>query len=91
MFFGTPHQGTSSGANLVRSTGVVLTRASEGSVLRELELWSPWTLETNNAFAGIAEGFTITTFWEREPYHGVVVSTNAPQLYVSSNADRNLV
>jgi hypothetical protein len=80
MFFGTPHQGTSSGANLVRRTGDFLARASEGSVLRELGLWSAWTLETNNALASIAEGFTVTTFWEREPFHGVVVGLNAPSL-----------
>ena len=81
MFFGTPHQGTSHGANFIRSTGAAITRASDGSVLRELDLWSPWTLETNNAFAGIAEGFTITTFWEREDYHGIKVMTHASHLH----------
>jgi hypothetical protein len=80
MFFGTPHQGTSAGADHIRSAGATLTRASDGSVLRELKLWSPWTLETNTNFAGIAESFTITTFWERDAYHGVVVSTHASQM-----------
>ena len=81
MFFGTPHQGTSAGADHVRSTGATLTRASDGSVLRELKLWSPWTIETNTNFAGIAEGFTITTFWERENYRGVKVGIHASQPY----------
>lgn len=70
MFFGTPHQGTSAGADHIRSTG-------DGSVVRELKLWSPWTIETNTNFAGIAEGFTITTFWEREDYWGVKVRIQA--------------
>jgi hypothetical protein len=60
MFFGTPHQGTGAGANRVRSTGDFVTWASEGSVLRELDLWSPWTVDTNNVFVGIVNGFTIT-------------------------------
>jgi hypothetical protein len=78
MFFGTPHQGTSSVADHIRSSGATLTRASDGSVLRELKLWSPWTLETNINFAGIADSFAITTFWEREAYHGVVVGFQVP-------------
>jgi hypothetical protein len=80
MFFGTPHQGTGSGANLVRSTGAFLTLASEGIVLRELDLWSPWTIDTNNAFVGIANGFTITTFWKKENLHGVRVRTSTWQV-----------
>jgi len=74
MFFGTPHQGTSSTANHLRAAGATVVRASDGSVLRELELWSPWTIETNNQFVDIAEGFSITTFWEREMLHGVQVN-----------------
>lgn len=41
MFFGTPHQGTNAGAERMRSLGSVFTRASPGSVLDELKLWSP--------------------------------------------------
>jgi hypothetical protein len=59
-----------------------MTRASDGSVMRELKLWSPWTMETNTNFAGIAEGFTITTFWEREDYWGVKVRTHMLQAYI---------
>jgi hypothetical protein len=81
MFFGTPHQGTSSGANLVRSAGAFLTGASEGSVLREMDLWSVWTTDTNSAFVGIADGFTITTFWEKYDLHGVKVQTLSWKVY----------
>lgn len=70
-------------ADHIRSSGATLTRSSDGSVLRELKLWSPWTLETNTNFAGTAESFTITTFWERETYHGIVVRTYASQVYTA--------
>jgi pimeloyl-ACP methyl ester carboxylesterase len=73
MFFGTPHHGTNAGAEKLRSWGAFLARASPGSVLDELGLWSPWSIETNNRFAGIADRFTITTFREREKYRGVQV------------------
>lgn len=51
-----------------------MTRAKEGSVLRELKLWSPSLIEANALFVDIAEGFTITTFFEKEKTHGVQVS-----------------
>ena len=74
MFFGTPHQGTTSVAGFLRRLGASLS--SEGSVLRELECWSPQVLETNSAFlTEIAPKFTITTFWEREKIAGVQVNT----------------
>ena len=76
MFFGTPHQGTNNGSNLVRGAGSLVTNSKEGSVLRELKLWSPWTIETNSLFAGIAEGFTMTTYWEKEDYCGVKVRSS---------------
>jgi hypothetical protein len=50
-------------------------------VLRELDLWSPWTVDTNNAFVGIVNGFTITTFWEKEDLWGVRVMISTWQVY----------
>jgi hypothetical protein len=82
-FFGTPHQGADSVAGFLRGLGSVLTRAREGSVLKELQLWSPSVIETNSLFADIADGFTITTFFETETYRGVQVrhsSRNSPVL-----------
>lgn len=73
MFFGTPHQGTTSTAGFLRRLGAALS--ADASVLRELELWSPQVLETNSAFlTEIAPMFTITTYWEREKISGVQVS-----------------
>lgn len=72
-FFGTPHQGANSVAGFFRGLGSVLTRAKEGSVLKELQLWSPAVLETNTLFAEIADGFTISTFFETNKYLGVQV------------------
>lgn len=43
-------------------------------MLRELDLWSPSLVETNQLWVEIANGFSITTFFEREPYKGVMVS-----------------
>jgi len=72
MFFGTPHQGTTSMAGFLRRLGSVLS--AKASVLRELELWSDQVLETNSFFlAEIAPKLSITTYWEREKIHGVQV------------------
>ena len=72
VFFGTPHQGTSSTAGTLRRLAAAFS--SEASVIRELELWSPQVLETNNAFlTEIAPRFAITTYWEREKTNGIQV------------------
>lgn len=73
MFFGTPHQGTNSLAGFLNNIGIALLRARDGSVLRELALWSPSLIETNTLFIDIAESFTITTFFEKDPTYGVQV------------------
>ncbi|KAK5081052.1 hypothetical protein LTR70_009229 [Exophiala xenobiotica] len=73
MFFGTPHQGTDSGAGFLNDLGAALLRANDGSVLRELKLWSPSLMEVNTLFIDIAEGFTITTFFEKEKTRGVQI------------------
>ena len=79
MFFGTPHQGTTSTAGFLRRLGAALS--ADASVLRELELWSPQVLETNSAFlTEIAPMFTITTYWEREKISGVQVSEKRLQV-----------
>jgi len=79
MFFGTPHQGTTSTAGFLRRLGAVLS--ADASVLRELELWSSQVLETNSAFlTEIAPKFTITTYWEREKISGVQVSEKFSQV-----------
>ena len=70
-FFGTPHQGTDS---TLLNLGSVLTKSKAGSVLEELKLWSPSLIEANQLWVEIADGFTITSFYEREPYMGVLVS-----------------
>lgn len=54
--------------------GSVLTKSKAGSVLQELKLWSPSLIETNQLWVEIADGFTITSFYERNPYMGVLVS-----------------
>jgi hypothetical protein len=54
--------------------GSVLTKSKAGSVLKELKLWSPSLIEANQLWVEIADGFTITSFYEREPYMGVLVS-----------------
>ena len=73
MFFGTPHQGTKAVAGILR--GLAASMSSEGSVLRELELWSSEVKDTNSIFkTRIAPMFTITTFWEMEKTGGVQVS-----------------
>lgn len=72
-FFGTPHQGTASTSKFLVNLGSALTRSKDGSVLRELDLWSPTLLETNQLWVEIANGFSITSFFEREPYMGVLV------------------
>ncbi|KAI1094613.1 hypothetical protein F5B19DRAFT_499161 [Rostrohypoxylon terebratum] len=74
-FFGTPHQGTdpTSMAGLLRSLAQTLTRTNQGSIIRELQLWSPFVVQENTRFAEIAEAFTITTFFETKPLHGVLV------------------
>ena len=70
-FFGTPHQGTNS---TLLDLGSVLTKSQAGSVLQELKLWSPSLIETNQLWVEIADGFTITSFYERNPYMGILVS-----------------
>jgi hypothetical protein len=70
-FFGTPHQGTSSA---LLSLGSLLTKSKAGNVLEELKLWSPSLIETNQLWVEIADGFTITSFYERNSYMGVLVS-----------------
>ncbi|KAF4986754.1 hypothetical protein FDECE_15788 [Fusarium decemcellulare] len=72
-FFGTPHQGTTAVAEFLRGLDVVLTGAREGSVLKELQLWSPSILDTNTLFTEIADGFTITSFYETMKCTGVKV------------------
>lgn len=73
MFFGTPHHGTTSMAGFLRRLGATLS--ADSSVVRELELWSPQILETNNAFlTEIAPMLSITSLWEREKLGGVQVS-----------------
>lgn len=72
-FFGTPHQGTNSVAEFLLNLGTALTNSKEASVLRELKLWSPSLIETNQMWVEIAGGFTITSFFEREKYNGVLV------------------
>jgi hypothetical protein len=42
--------------------------------LEELKLWSPSLIETNQLWVEIADGFTITSFYERNRYMGVLVS-----------------
>jgi hypothetical protein len=74
-FFGTPHQGTSSS---LLSLGSVLTKSKAGSVLEELELWSPSLIETNQLWVEIADAFTITSFYERNSYMGVLVNETSP-------------
>jgi hypothetical protein len=69
-FFGTPHQGTDS---TLLSLGSALARSQAGSVLEELRLWSPSLIETNQLWVEIAEGFTITSLYERNPYMGALV------------------
>jgi hypothetical protein len=69
-FFGTPHQGTDS---TLFSLGSALARSKAGSLLEELKLWSPSLIETNQLWVEIADGFTITSFYERNPYMGVLV------------------
>jgi hypothetical protein len=73
VFFGTPHQGANSVAGFLNDLGAAVTSARDGSVLRELELWSPSLVEANAMFVDIAEGFTITTFFEKEKTHGIQV------------------
>ncbi|KAI1744617.1 hypothetical protein F4680DRAFT_231755 [Xylaria scruposa] len=72
-FFGTPHQGTSSLASLLRGLGSALTRGKDGSIIKELELWSAPLQETNQFFIGVRDNFSITSFWETEKYCGVKV------------------
>ncbi|KAI1324880.1 hypothetical protein F5Y16DRAFT_379814 [Xylariaceae sp. FL0255] len=73
-FFGTPHQGTDDSlGGFFRGLASTITRSDEGSVLKELRLWSKPIVDTNTHFADIAEGFTITTFLESEKYCGVLV------------------
>jgi hypothetical protein len=69
-FFGTPHQGTNS---TLLNLGSALTKSKAGSVLDELKLWSPSLIETNQLWVEIADGFTITSFYERNSYMGVLV------------------
>jgi hypothetical protein len=70
-FFGTPHQGTNS---TWLNLGSALTKSKAGSVLEELKLWSPSLIETNQLWVEIADGFTITSFYEMNPYMGILVS-----------------
>jgi hypothetical protein len=46
--------------------GAAVGFAMDGSVVKELQLWSASLLEANAMFVDIAEGFTITTFFEKE-------------------------
>jgi len=43
-------------------------------VLNELKLWSPPLIETNQLWVEIADGFTITSCFEKNPYMGILVS-----------------
>lgn len=74
MFFGTPHQGTDT--YLVNLKKVL--QADETSVLSQLKLWSPSLIDANARFAEIADGFTITTFYENKETHGFMVRTTVP-------------
>lgn len=73
VFFGTPHQGANSTAGFLASLGATVGGAKDGSIIRELKLWSPSLMEADAMFVDIAEGFTITTFFEKEKTHGVQV------------------
>lgn len=85
-FFGTPHQGTNS---TLLNLGSVLTKSKAGSVLEELKLWSPSLIETNQLWVEIADGFTITSFYEINPYMGVLVSERCPTHHIVSMIDES--
>jgi hypothetical protein len=84
MFFGTPHQGTNGMSEFFLSLVSTLNIRREGSVVKELKLWSPSLVEANTLFAGIADNFTVTTFYERERYKGIQVCSEHFLLIVSS-------
>jgi hypothetical protein len=73
IFFGTPQQGANSTAGFLANLGAAVGGATDGSILKELQLWSPPLLDANAMFVDIAEGFTITTFFEKDKTHGVQV------------------
>ncbi|KAK3631525.1 hypothetical protein LTR56_012281 [Elasticomyces elasticus] len=75
MFFGTPHQGANGTPKFLLNLGSALTGSKDGSVTKELELWSSSLLEANALFTGIADNFTITTFFEREKYKNIQIVT----------------
>ncbi|KAI0008505.1 hypothetical protein F4779DRAFT_435158 [Xylariaceae sp. FL0662B] len=72
-FFGTPHHGTDSVVDLLLNFGDKILGANDSSVRQELRLWSKPLIDSNALFIDIAEGFTITSFFEKKKYHGVLL------------------
>jgi hypothetical protein len=74
VFFGTPHQGADSAVwatylgKIGRSIGLRSTQVTE-----ELQRWSDPLVELTTTFSEIAPNYQITTFFEQQLTHGVMV------------------
>ena len=73
MFFSTPHQGVSGVGNNLLHVSNKLGNAADAGMIAELELWSKPLNEENTYFVGLADTFTITSFYETEKTYNTKV------------------